>query len=136
MTDAELAERCFEIPARVEGIFHLAVMVSDMDSEVFDLLTEAGPLAERIGEEIGVSVDAVLSRYGPSYDERLEAFTQALMDRPVLGWLVVVSTPVKKAGGAGFSYSWAVYDTRAFYADTYTEALEAGLTWATGTYPS
>lgn len=136
MSNADLAERCFEIPARVEGIFHLAVMVGDMDSEVFDLLTEAGPLAERIGEEIGVSVDAMLSRYGRSYEERLEAFTEALMHGPVLGWLVVVSTPVKQPGGAGFSYSWALYDTRAFYAGTYTEALEAGLTWATGTYPS
>lgn len=130
MTPYELAERCFEIPARVERIVHLATVGGDdMDSDMFEWLTEDAMHAM----EGAFGVDDLwphLNECGENVAAQREMLAQAMVHRPVLGWLVQVSTPVKTPSGSGYRYSWGVSTSKVFYADTYEEALEAGLTWA------
>lgn len=135
MTPRELAERCFEIPARVDRIVHLAVIGdSPFEDELFEWLVEdAGDV---LGEQFDRPLKDVVEAYGPRDDERHEALREALSHKPLLGWLVQVSTPDKTPNPAsGFSYSWGRYHSRVFYGYTYEGTLESGLTWAESTIP-
>lgn len=137
MTPRELAQLCFEVPARVERIVHLAVVGDSMDDDLFEWLVEYA--ADVLGGQFGRPLEEVLGIYGDQAEQQQEALREALAHKPLLGWLVEVSTPVKTPNpitpGSGFSYSWGRYQSTVFYADTYDGALEAGLTWAESTIP-
>lgn len=136
-TPRDLAERCFEIPARVDRIVHLAVVGDSMEADLFEWLAEYA--ADVLGEQFGRPFEEVIEIYGGRDEERNEALTEAFAHTPVLGWLIEVSTPDKTPNpitpGTGFSYSWGRYHSKVFYSYTYEGALEAGLTWAESTIP-
>jgi hypothetical protein len=137
MTPVELAERCFEIPARVERVVHLAVIGGvDMDIDMFEWLIEDGrsALIGAFGTD-PETFDAALMELGEREDTQREALASALVHKPVLGWLVEVSTPIKRQATAGCTFSWGSYRSKVFYAEEYAAALEAGLTWAEGLEP-
>lgn len=138
MTAAELAERCFEIPARVDRIVHLATVGGDdMDDDLFEWLTDDArhALAGAFGTDVD-TFDAGLLELGPAESHRREALASALVHKPVLGWLVEVSTPTKRALGAGCTFSWGSYRSQVVYAATYEDALDTGLTWAQEQWPT
>ncbi len=131
-TAAELAERCFEIPARVERIVHLATIGGDdMDPDLFEWLTDDArhALAGAFGVDVG-TFSAALLELGPGEDAQREALASSLVHRLVLGWLVEVSTPIKRRSGGGCTFSWGSYRSQVVYASTYEAALDTGLTWA------
>lgn len=131
MTGQELAERCFEIPARVERIVHLAVL-GEMEDEVLEWMTEDAAGALR--EALGFDLSAIPGMDDSNVEERREALSLALAHKSVFGWLVEVSTPVKHpTGGGSWRFSWGNFESQVFYADSYEAAVDAGLSWAAST---
>jgi hypothetical protein len=124
MTSAELYAALRPVPARVGAIVHLRTAIVDgsRSDAVEDLLEHV----ER--EEIAalwpsMSEDAREAFYDLDQDA-MEAWIEEL---GLVGFLIRVETPiVDKRGG----YSWGCYTTKLFYADTYDEAVTAGLAWA------
>ncbi len=67
--------------------------------------------------------------YGIDRDD-LDTFLQGLLHNAKLGFLVQVSTPVMRAAGSGFSYSWGSYYLHWLYADTMESLIEQAEDWA------
>lgn len=121
---ADLYVAMSEVPARVGLILHLRSMVVDdtCPAEVEDLFDDLD--------------DADVRALWPDMpkDER-DAFTRGDMlgvemvidERKIFGFIVRVDTPVVDKHG---DYSWGWYTHRLFYADTFDDALRAGLAWA------
>jgi hypothetical protein len=131
------ARRCAEIPVRVERIMHLATIgvPEAMTGEAFDLLTDDwAPLIERhLG---GDPFAGFPGDYRPSQRELRKALHEALVLKPLLGWVVEVTTPVLVwRSPTQCSYSWSDSVSKAFYGDTYEAALESGCAWAANASP-
>ncbi len=133
----ELAERCFYATVRVERIVHLATMASDdsIDSDLAEWLED--DCAELLTEVLGHPLGEVVSQYGPGNSRRREALLEALVDKPALGWIIEMATPTMtpNADNTSASFSWGQYRMRAFYGESYEEALEKGFAWAQSTHP-
>lgn len=129
--NADTMCRCFEIPARVERIVHLAGVSESMSDETFDLLSDDwAPLIEQ-----HLGLDPLATRWLTVAEQR-EGLQVALTDKPLLGFIVEIATPEKTRTGRGWAYSWSCCTTKAFYGDSYEEAVDAGLSWAAGLTPS
>ncbi len=135
MTNRELAERCFDAGMRVECIVHLATANDDgFEDDVFEFLTYdcEDLLIEKFQPRIeaqGIqweSLDALLDTYGDRTYQRAEALRELLEDAGLYGWIVVASTRTRTPSGPD---SWKLRTDKAFYADTYEEALEQAFAW-------
>lgn len=128
-----MIDRCFAANVRVERIVHLATMAcgEPIEEDLFELLTDdwAPFMAELLGITSG-NLDEALNQWGDRRDAREEALQQALNWHPLTGWIVAASHPVYTKMGASLGFTWAIYDTKPFYADTYDAALEQAITWA------
>lgn len=135
----DLAERCFDVDMRVARITHLAVVGGeDMDYDMFEYLTGytcGTVIAEQLGLADVEALHAAITELGEERDAQKESFSQAILWKPVRGFLVEASQPVFQRTKSGhLMFSWGYYDTRVFYAETYDDALELAFTWATERY--
>lgn len=114
--NTELRERCFDSLVRVNRIVHLDTMTADSpDSDVLDFLTEnVGVLAERYGWDDG----------NDALDE--DDVEDGLVEEGATGWLIEASTPERDKWPR---YSWGLTTFKAFYGETYEEALEKAFAW-------
>lgn len=112
------------IPARVGLIFHLRTMVVDgaCPMELEDLL-EGMDVKDVRSIWPDMTADDVAALLGGDVD-----LIEEVVDRLSLnGFLVRVETPIVKKN----SYSWGCYTHKLIYADTFDDALRAGIAWAT-----
>lgn len=152
MTDQELAERCYSIPARVERAVHLATIGgAGMDDEVLEWLTDpafgaavalAEALADKASSVPGLEEKALAWLNGDDDafvlaealeqdddDARAATLARALDSGSVLGWLVQVVTPRPNNLGPARAV-WGSCSVGVFYGERYEDALTEGLEWA------
>jgi hypothetical protein len=111
-----LRERCFDALLRVNRIVHLDTMTADSpDSDVLDFLTaNVGVLAEHYGWDNDPE----------ELDE--DDIQDGLADEGATGWIIEASTPERDHWPY---FSWGLTTFKAFYGETYEEALEKAFTW-------
>ena len=125
MNTIELHAELMDVPARVGLILHLRTMVVDgsADTVVEDLFED-------------MEEDELRKLWPDLPEDDLQSFLDGDMDdigmliddHKLFGFLVRISTPlVNKYGG----YSWGYYTSKLIYADTFDDAVRAGLAWAT-----
>lgn len=125
-TTPNIYEALAAVPARVDRIIHLRTMVidgsaSDALDDLCDRMDEnelkrlLPPLKD--AEDITAFLDGDM---GPVGD--------AVKELQLFGFIIQISTPVVNATGG---YSWGYTTGAYFYADTYEDALKAGVVWAT-----
>lgn len=121
----ELYDALAEVPARVDRIVHLRTMVidwgmSDVVDDLFDGMEE---------DELRVLLPQVTEAEDVNafLDGDVNHIQDVIHKLKIFGFVVQLSTPiVNKSGG----YSWGYTTGASFYADTYEDALRAGLAWA------
>ena len=125
MNTIELHAELMDVPARVGLILHLRTMVVDGSAD-----TVVEDLFEDMEED-------VLRKLWPNVPEDdLQSFLDGDMDdigmliddHKLFGFLVRFETPVVNKNGG---YSWGYYTSKLIYADTFDDAVRAGLAWAT-----
>lgn len=125
----ELYDALAEVPARVDRIMHLRTMVIDASASdaldyLFDGMSE-GELKELLPQ---VTEDEDINAF---LEGELDLVQDVIRELKLFGFIVQISTPVVNKSG---SYSWGYTTSASFYADTYEDALRAGLAWAKKTH--
>jgi hypothetical protein len=123
---AEIARKCYELPARAKFIINVASMLAEdhypesFHDNFFDDLSN--PVVP--GSIIAEMPELVKMRDPADVAE-------ALQNSGRLGFLVEVATPVKRITGKNSSkFSWGCYSTAWFYGDSFEVAMEKGFLWA------
>lgn len=125
-----LSDRLYEADCRIDKIVHLETMVvDDIDDDLFEWMTDGIEHVLRVALEID-NFDEMLNQYGADHHSQVEALREAILHKPLTGWLVQASTPVKKFHENGYGFSWGHTKACTFYAEQYADALEAAIAWA------
>lgn len=110
---------------RAETILHLGSQLTGGGAP--DSLIE-GPFEED---------EAICEQFGAPFDEMprwelVEHLMEHCWMNQQLGWLVQFATPIRtfSKGSGHSSFSWGRYYTKWIYAETFEEAVDAGLAWA------
>lgn len=121
-----LRSRFKDATARIEESICIATAMTDdgaLADRLESILTEGANL-ECLGMPGWVSSE--LEAGGRNCTD---AFFEWATEVEKFGWLVQFASPVMTQHKTGATFSWGYYRTKWVYADTFAQAIEAGLTW-------